>query len=66
MNNEATVKNSKGIKESQGYSLLDILKHAVKTIIYNLSKNDRFGLVKFSNYASKVYPLNYMNKTGKE
>ena len=47
MNNETTVKNSKGIKESQGYSLLDILKHAVKTIIYNLNENDRFSLVRF-------------------
>ena len=61
MDSEATVKNSEGIKESQGYSLLDILKHAVKTIIYNLNENDRFSLVKFSNYGYELYPLNYMN-----
>ena len=48
MNTEATVKNSEVIKESQGFSLLDILKHAVKTIIYNLNENDRFSLVRFS------------------
>ena len=48
MDAEATVKNSEGIKEFQGYSLLDIRKHAVKTIIYNLNENDRFSLVRFS------------------
>lgn len=49
MSSDATVKNSEGIKESQGYSLLDILKHAVKTIIENLGEKDRFGLVHFNS-----------------
>ena len=66
MDNEATVKNSEGIKESQGYSLLDILKHTVKTTIYNLNEHDRFGLVVFSTQGKIVFPLEEMNNAAKE
>ena len=37
MDAEAWVKNKEGIKESQGMTILSVLKHAVKTTIYNLS-----------------------------
>ena len=66
MDNEATVKNSEGIKESQGYSLLDILKHSVKTTIYNLTEHDRFGLVTFSSTGKVCYSLEYMKDFAKD
>ena len=52
MDTEALVKNKEGIKETQGLTILSVLKHAVKTTIYNLSQKDRFGLVSFSDYGS--------------
>ena len=51
MEMEALVKNEKGIKEGKGLSYLDVLKHAVKTIIETLGESDRFGLVSFSDIA---------------
>jgi Mg-chelatase subunit ChlD len=61
MNSEATIK---GV-ESSGLSTLDIVKHATKTIIEVLSRNDRIAIVKYSNAASVVLELTKMDKTGK-
>ena len=61
MNTEATLQ---GV-ESSGLSTLDIVKHATKTIIEVLSRNDRFAIVKYSNAASIVLELTKMDKTGK-
>ena len=43
-------------------TILSVLKHAVKTTIYNLSKKDRFGLVSFSDKGDVEYDLNFMEE----
>lgn len=60
MDTEAAVKNDKGQKETFGLTYLDILKHAVKTTILNLTEKDRFSLVSYSDFGRIDYPLNYM------
>jgi Mg-chelatase subunit ChlD len=62
MGNEAT---TKGV-ESSGLCLLDIVKHAVKTIISVLDDRDRLSLVSFSNAANKIFDLMTMDAVGKE
>lgn len=51
--------------ESTGLSMLDIVKHAVKTVITTLGDNDRFGLVTFSTNSKVVCDLMYMTEAGK-
>lgn len=62
METEAWVKNKEGIKETSGLTILDVLKHAVKTTIYNLTSKDRFGLVSFSDFGCVEYELEYMSE----
>ena len=38
--------------EDCGLSLLDIVKHAVKTVISTLNENDRLSIVSYSNNAT--------------
>jgi Mg-chelatase subunit ChlD len=51
--------------ESSGLSMLDIVKHAVKTIIMTLGPNDRIGIVSYSNAARRVCELVIMNPAGR-
>lgn len=60
MSEEATVKNTNGIKEVFGFSKLDVLKHAVRTTILTLGPQDRFSLVSFCDSSKLEYPLQYM------
>jgi von Willebrand factor type A domain len=62
MRSEAT---APGVEDC-GLCLLDIVKHAVKTVINTLDENDRLSLVSYSNNASVVFGLMSMNNTGKE
>lgn len=57
MATEAQVKNTEGIKEKHGLSYLDVLKHAIKTIVKNLNENDRFSLVSYSDDARLEFNL---------
>jgi len=66
MATEAHVKNSDGDKEKHGLSYLDILKHAVKTIISCLNEHDRFALVSYSDDARLEFALTRMTKENKE
>lgn len=59
MGNEAT---TQGL-ENSGLSLLDIVKHAVKTVINTLTENDRLALVSYSNSATEVFELTRMDAT---
>jgi len=47
----AEVKNKDGVKENHGLSYLDLLKHAVKTIIHSLTEKDRLAIVSYSDDA---------------
>lgn len=51
--------------ENSGLSLLDITKHALKTIITSLNDTDRLSLVSYSNAAKIVCGLTFMTATGK-
>lgn len=59
MGTEASVKTGSG-EERHGLSLLDIVKHAVKTVILSLKADDRFALVVFSTTARVVWQLSYI------
>lgn len=67
MKNAATLKNeSSGKVESYGLTVLDIVKHAVKTIIHSLEHYDRLSLVSFETKATTIFGLIEMNPKGKE
>ena len=49
MDSEATIQDENGKKEEYGLSVLDITKHALKTIVKSMTPNDEFSLVTFSS-----------------
>lgn len=51
--------------ENSGLSLLDITKHALKTVIASLKDIDRISLVSYSNAAKVVCALTPMTSAGK-
>eukprot|EP01125_Pyxidicula_operculata_P009701 TRINITY_DN3181_c0_g1_i1.p1 TRINITY_DN3181_c0_g1~~TRINITY_DN3181_c0_g1_i1.p1 ORF type:complete len:683 (-),score=186.37 TRINITY_DN3181_c0_g1_i1:67-1959(-) len=66
MGTEATIKDANGKTEAHGLCILDIVKHAVKTIIKSLGDKDRLSLVQFDDRAETVFELGYMNDDGKK
>jgi Mg-chelatase subunit ChlD len=58
--------NSPSEREKNGLSVLDLVKHAARTIIESLNENDRLGLVTFSTDARVVQNLLPMTKKNKE
>eukprot|EP00755_Sulcionema_specki_P006961 Sspe_Gene.5406::Locus_1782_Transcript_1_1_Confidence_1.000_Length_2216::g.5406::m.5406 len=66
MSTEATMRNSSGGREGHGLSLLDVVKHAVKTVIHTLGENDRLGLVTFESAARTEFSLMAMDSVGKK
>lgn len=66
MATEATVQNNQGVSESHGLSLLDVVKHAVKTIINILQPSDRLAIVVYSDNARVELNLTTMDKKGKD
>lgn len=65
MSMEAKVQTSKGGAESNGLSMLDIAKHAVKTIIRTLQPQDRIAIVDFCKTAKVLVPLTQMTDQGR-
>ena len=61
----ATLKNESGESESHGLSLLDIVKHALATIIETLEPGDRLAIVAYSTKARVVVPLNALSGSTK-
>lgn len=53
-------------KESAGLSVLDLTKHAARTILAPLNANDRLALVTFSADARIVQELTHMTKKAKQ
>uniref|UniRef100_A0A6B2KYL0 VWFA domain-containing protein n=1 Tax=Arcella intermedia TaxID=1963864 RepID=A0A6B2KYL0_9EUKA len=66
MSTEATVKTETGKTESHGLTILDIVKHAVQTIIESLDENDRLSVVNFESKSSVLSPLQHMSKQSKQ
>ena len=65
MGSEVQLKSSSGVNESFGITQLDLVKHAMKTIIECLTEHDRLSLVTFSFQASLVFDLTVMDAAGK-
>jgi len=64
MNSDAILKDDSG-EISHGLSILDIVKHALRTLIGNLGDLDRMAVVSYSNAATTVSPLTPMTGNGK-
>jgi len=56
---------AKNDAEDSGLTMLDIVKHAVKTIAKTLGSNDRIAIVAYSNVATTLLPLTAMNEQGR-
>lgn len=64
---DAQVKNPQtGIKEGQDISMLELMKHAVRTIVNTLDDKDRFALVTFNNNSRIEYTLQHMTAAAKQ
>lgn len=66
MGRDATIKNESGMTENDGLSLLDIVKHGVRTIIENLGENDYISIISYSNNAKIVVDTMKMTKENKK
>ena len=64
MSDRAEIQNDKN--EQYGLSQLDLVKHALKTIINSLEVQDRLSIVSFSNRATILFQLTAMNEQGKK
>ena len=65
MDNTSFIKNNDGIKQENGFTVLDIVKHATSTIASSLNENDRFSLVSFSDTGRIELPLTSMNESNR-
>jgi len=65
MGSEAMVQNEAGVSVRHGLTLLDIVKHALRTIIHVLDGRDRFAVVCYSDTASTILELTPMTQEGK-
>ncbi|KAI3396233.1 hypothetical protein diail_12377 [Diaporthe ilicicola] len=55
-----------GEDERTGLSVLDLVKHACRTIMSTMTKDDRLAIVTFSNAANVLQPLTEMTDANKE
>eukprot|EP00927_Polykrikos_kofoidii_P023330 TRINITY_DN21530_c0_g1_i1.p1 TRINITY_DN21530_c0_g1~~TRINITY_DN21530_c0_g1_i1.p1 ORF type:complete len:759 (+),score=83.32 TRINITY_DN21530_c0_g1_i1:78-2279(+) len=55
-----------GVERSDGLTTLDVVKHAVKTVMHMLTENDRLALVVFDDKAEIVFPLTAMTEVGRK
>jgi hypothetical protein len=66
MGTEQSIVTSGGIRESHGFSTLDIVKHALKVKVNTLEGTDRFALVAYHTEATIVVPLIEMTPEAKQ
>lgn len=65
MQQEATIKTERARDvEAQPLSVLDIVKHAVKTLVHTMQPGDRLGIVAYSDDAKIILPLTAMTEDG--
>lgn len=64
MEAEATLVGENDRRESFGLTILDIVKHAVTTVIKSLTSSDRLAIITFSDSAQIVLPLTKMDENG--
>jgi len=65
MGTEQSIVTASGMRESHGFSTLDIVKHALKVKVNTLGPTDRFGLVAYHTDATIISPLGYMTPEAK-
>eukprot|EP00443_Scrippsiella_acuminata_P050905 CAMPEP_0115559086 /NCGR_PEP_ID=MMETSP0271-20121206/99780_1 /TAXON_ID=71861 /ORGANISM="Scrippsiella trochoidea, Strain CCMP3099" /LENGTH=561 /DNA_ID=CAMNT_0002993137 /DNA_START=90 /DNA_END=1771 /DNA_ORIENTATION=+ len=66
MSMEAKVQGQAGNVDSNGLSMLDIAKHAVRTIIRSLDARDRISIVQFCRDAQVVLSMTEMTPEGQQ
>ncbi|CAE8597663.1 unnamed protein product [Polarella glacialis] len=66
MSAEAKYEDEQGNLKSDGLTVLDIVKHAVKAVLYALKEADRLSLVAFNEKASTVLELTQMTEEGQK
>ncbi|KAJ3072788.1 hypothetical protein HDU98_002948 [Podochytrium sp. JEL0797] len=66
MDDTVSVGTSTGTRESDGLTILDIVKHAVKTIISSLADGDQLAIVSFSDQALLEFPMSVITLSEKE
>jgi secreted protein with Ig-like and vWFA domain len=57
---EAKLKNEEGKTETHGLTILDVVKHAVKTVVKLLNDDDRLSIVYYSSTAGTAHALSSM------
>merc|ERR1719310_637646 len=65
MGSLATHEDEDGTVKDDGLSILDVVKHAVKTLMHTLTGQDRVALVAFDNVAETSYTLGEMTEGGR-
>lgn len=66
MGSGVCVKSASGESEDNGLSRLDIVKHALSTIIKTLNEHDFITIITFSNQGEKIIEEKQMTNTNKE
>lgn len=66
MGDPASIKNDAGQTEGHGLCILDVVKHAVKTIIHSLEPCDRITVVAFESSPHLWFPLIQVTELNKE
>jgi hypothetical protein len=64
MNAAAGIQGTDGQVQEYGLSVLDVVKHAAKTVMGLLNSNDRLALVAYDSDVVEVFAFTKMNKTG--
>jgi hypothetical protein len=64
MGSEAVIEHQ-GEKQNVGFTILDITKHAINTIIESMNNNDRLSLISYSSYATILSDMIYMTDSNK-
>ncbi|KAG8698168.1 hypothetical protein FRC08_006094 [Ceratobasidium sp. 394] len=65
MDSEAPVPGEQDKNETTGLSVLDVVKHATRTIIESMDDDDRVAIVTFSDSSEVVAPLTVMTKNNR-
>ena len=65
MSSYATKKTQDGETEGHGLTILDIVKHSIRTIMYSLTENDRLSIVVFNSRAQVLFELEDMTQLNK-
>lgn len=65
MQQEAKLQAASGTEAgAPNLSVLDIVKHAVKTVMHAMATTDRLGIVAYSDKATIALPMTHMNEAG--